>query len=89
MPKPLIVYAKKEGIRLFTHGDESDILPEHTLRSLLSTWQKQRWNGSGSDGSDESDEERWRPKWVVKYTAVARERGVVESKGYIVMASSL
>lgn len=26
------------------------------------------------------------PQWVVKYTAVVRDRGVIENKGYFAMA---
>lgn len=82
VPKPLILFAKREGIELLTHNDCTDILPTGTLRQLL---------GSGEEGmgvlSDEyaggeglrGDVE---PQWVVKYTAVVRDRGVVENKGY-------
>ena len=64
MPKDLILYAKSNDIKLFTHGDASDILPATTSKDILKTEQK--------------------PGWVCKYTAVAKSRGVIETKGYLV-----
>lgn len=64
MPKDLITYAKNNEIKLFTHGDASNILPASTTQEILQTDQV--------------------PGWVCKYTAVAKSRGVIESKGYLV-----
>ncbi|KAF2851615.1 glutamate-cysteine ligase-like protein regulatory subunit [Plenodomus tracheiphilus IPT5] len=85
VPKPLILYAKQQQIELLTHNDCTNILPRGTLRQLL---------GSGQDGcsvlAGEGNEEGLRgnvePQWVVKYTAVVKDRGVVESKGYFAAA---
>lgn len=72
VPKPLILFAKQEGIDLLTHNDCTDILPADTLRGVL---------------VDEfgllTEEREVVPQWVVKYTAVIRSRGVVENKGYV------
>lgn len=70
-PRDLILYAKKLHIKLFTHGDCSDILPTETLREVLS-------------GAKDAKAETVKPLWVCKYTAVASSRGVVENKGYLV-----
>lgn len=73
MPRDLVSYAKAEGIKLYTHGDASDILPQQTLTDLL------------ADARDPTaGQVDWRPRWVCKYTAVVKSRGVVESKGYVV-----
>ena len=85
VPKPLILYAKQQQIELLTHNDCTNILPRGTLRQLL---------GSGQDGcgvlAGEGNEAGLRgnvePQWVVKYTAVVKDRGVVESKGYFAAA---
>ena len=86
VPKSLILYAKQEKIELLTHNDCTNILPKGTIRELL---------GSGENGihllSDvEDNPERLygevEPQWVVKYTAVVRDRGVIENKGYFAMA---
>ncbi|KAF8253920.1 hypothetical protein K440DRAFT_618446 [Wilcoxina mikolae CBS 423.85] len=75
VPKPLILFAKQEGIELLTHNDCTDVLPADTLQGVLVD--EFGLLGKGKKVS---------PMWVVKYTAVIRSRGVVENKGYIAMA---
>jgi glutamate--cysteine ligase regulatory subunit len=89
VPRPLIDLAKEEGIELLTHNDCTDILPRGTIRELL---------GSGEKGAGllvERDSLKQSPgalvgnivpQWVVKYTAVVKDRGVVENKGYFAVA---
>jgi len=91
VPKSLIMYAKENQIELLTHSDCMDILPPGTTRELL---------GPGKDGAgiiaahpdvraDESEpglKGDIEPQWVVKYTAVVKNRGVVENKGYFAVA---
>jgi len=87
VPKPLILYAKQKQIELLTHNDCTNVLPRGTLREIL---------GSGGKGvgvlAGEGDEDVERlkgdvePQWVVKYTAVVKDRGVVENKGYFAVA---
>ena len=85
VPKPLILYAKQQQIELLTHNDCTNILPRGTLRQIL---------GSGENGSGvlagESNKDGLKgdvsPQWVVKYTAVVKDRGVVENKGYFAVA---
>lgn len=89
VPKTLILYAKDKDIELLTHNDCMDILPCGTTRELL---------GPGQDGAhilaskaDAPDSEpglkgNIEPQWVVKYTAVVKDRGVVENKGYYAVA---
>jgi glutamate--cysteine ligase regulatory subunit len=85
VPRPLIMYAKQEGIELLTHSDCTNILPRGTLRELLGDGE----NGVGvlrDDGQGEGLRGDVVPQWVVKYTAVVRDRGIVESKGYFAVA---
>ena len=89
VPKPLILYAKENKIELLTHNDCTDILPPGTTRELL---------GSGEHGAGvlaatpeaDDDDERLKgdiePQWVIKYTAVVKDRGVIENKGYFAVA---
>ena len=89
VPRSLMAFAKREHIELLTHNDCTDILPSGTLRDLL---------GGGPDGvgflanpasiatSTEALVGEVEPQWVVKYTAVVRDRGVVENKGYFAAA---
>lgn len=89
VPKTLIMYAKEKKIELLTHNDCMDILPCGTTRELL---------GPGEGGAhiiastaDAPDSEpglkgNIEPQWVIKYTAVVKDRGVVENKGYFAMA---
>ncbi|KAH0537682.1 hypothetical protein FGG08_005547 [Glutinoglossum americanum] len=90
VPKPLIVYAKREGIELLTHNDCTNILPTGTLRELLGSDEKgagvlaesREVSATGREGLIGEVE----PQFVVKYTAVVKERGVVENKGYFAVA---
>lgn len=86
VPKSLILYAKEQNIELLTHNDCTNILPRGTVREVL---------GSGGKGAAvliEPDEcsdglkGEIEPQWVVKYTAVVRDRGVIENKGYFAAA---
>lgn len=86
VPKSLILYAKQEKINLLTHNDCMNILPVGTLRELLGSGEKGAGIlASSPDGNDgiSGDVE---PQWVVKYTAVIKDRGVVENKGYFAVA---
>lgn len=86
VPKSLILYAKSEKIELLTHNDCTNILPRGTVRELLGSGEK----GAGVLADPEAVSEGLRgdvePQWVVKYTAVVRDRGVIEYKGYYAMA---
>ena len=85
VPKPLILYAKQQQVELLTHNDCTNILPRGTLRQIL---------GHGDHGARVLASEHSKdglqgdvaPQWVVKYTAVVKDRGVVENKGYFAVA---
>lgn len=82
VPPPLTKLAKEEGIELLAHSDCIDILPEGTLRELLG----QGLGGAGILADPETGAGGLKgdlaPQWVAKYTAVVRDRGVIENKGY-------
>ena len=86
VPKSLILYAKQEKIELLTHNDCTNVLPSGTVRELLGTGEK----GAGVLAGSKADPDRLKgdvkPQWVAKYTAVVRDRGVIENKGYFAMA---
>lgn len=87
VPPPLIKLAKEEGIELLVHSDTTDILSKGTLRELLG----QGLQGAGiladpESGSSQGLKGDLTPQWVVKYTAVVRDRGVIENKGYFASA---
>jgi glutamate--cysteine ligase regulatory subunit len=86
VPAPLISLAKKEGIELLTHNDCTNILPSGTLRELLG----QGVRGAGilaeSKRGIDGMKGDLQSQWVVKYTAVVHDRGVVENKGYFAEA---
>jgi glutamate--cysteine ligase regulatory subunit len=84
VPKPLILYAKQEEIKLLMHHDCTNILPKGTIRELLGT--SDGGVGVLTDDGGEGLKGDVEPQWVVKYTAVVRDRGVIESKGYFAMA---
>lgn len=86
VPQPLLKLAKREKIELLTHNDCTDILPSGTLRELLG----QGVRGAGILAESKRGIDGMKgdltPEWVVKYTAVVRDRGVIESKGYFAVA---
>ncbi|PGH23061.1 hypothetical protein AJ80_02834 [Polytolypa hystricis UAMH7299] len=87
VPKPLILFAKQENIELLTHNDCTDILPKGTTRDLLAKGEK----GAGilaatADAEDGGLKGEIETQWVVKYTAVVKDRGVIENKGYFALA---
>ncbi|KAH7050289.1 hypothetical protein B0J12DRAFT_710896 [Macrophomina phaseolina] len=86
VPKPLILYAKQEGIELLTHNDCTNILPSGTVRELLGPGEKGAGVLAGPEGSNDGLKGDVTPQWVVKYTAVVKDRGVVENKGYFAVA---
>ena len=91
VPKSLILYAKEQGIQLLTHNDCTNILPKGTIREILGEGEK-GFGVLAGGGSSEKDAPRGflkgevEPQWVVKYTAVITDRGVIENKGYFAMA---
>lgn len=82
VPPPLLKLAKDESIELLAHSDCIDILPKGTLRDLLGPG----LGGAGILADPETEtgglQGDLAPQWVVKYTAVVRDRGVIENKGY-------
>ena len=89
VPPPLTDLARAEGIELLTHSDCTDVLPSGTLRELLG----QGPGGAGVLADTDTDTDEGVvggpglrgdlvPQWVIKYTAVVRDRGVIENKGY-------
>ena len=86
VPAPLVQYAKQENIELLTHNDCTNILPSGTIRELLGNGEKGAGMLIDSEGRGEGLQGDIRPQWVTKYTAVIRDRGVIENKGYFAMA---
>ncbi|KAI9669915.1 MAG: hypothetical protein M1831_006951 [Alyxoria varia] len=88
VPKPLILFAKSERVELLTHNDCTNILPRGTVRELLDFGD----TGVGVLASKESSDEDQGlkgdvvPQWVIKFTAVVKNRGVIENKGYFALA---
>lgn len=68
-----------------THNDCTDVLPGGTVREILGGGERGVGvldDGKGGEGLKGDVE----PQFVVKYTAVVKDRGVVESKGYFAVA---
>ena len=86
VPKSLILFAKQEKVELLTHNDCTNVLPSGTLRELLGTGEKGAGVLAGPNDNSNGLKGNVEPQWVVKYTAVVRDRGVIENKGYFAMA---
>lgn len=99
VPPPLAKLAKEHGIELLVHSDCTDILPQGTLRELLGFGARGAGvlpdapadgHANGANGTNGAStpplQGELLPEWVVKYTAVVRDRGVIENKGYFASA---
>jgi glutamate--cysteine ligase regulatory subunit len=68
VPRDLLDFAKSEAIKLIPHMDEDNPLSKSALQDIL---------------NDLGVAEHVRQmRWIVKYTAVVKARGVVDNKGY-------
>ncbi|KAF8467224.1 hypothetical protein BDZ91DRAFT_136258 [Kalaharituber pfeilii] len=89
VPRELVAFAKREGVELLTHNDGGgEVLAREGAAEVVreaGIWGL--WTESGDKAMD-GDRKEYQvfPQWVVKYTAVVRDRGVVENKGYIAVA---
>lgn len=89
VPKTLILYAKENKIELLTHNDCTDVLPTGTTRELLGPGGRNAGVIAATADAGEADpglKGDIEPQWVVKYTAVVKDRGVIENKGYFALA---
>lgn len=102
VPKPLSTLAKTKSIELLVHNDAPNILPRGEIRALLDErgadilgplveklsvgHKRKRQDGHNGQIDAERMEGKVEPQWVVKYTAVVKNRGVVENKGYFACA---
>lgn len=82
VPPPLVKLAKEQGIELLVHNDSTDVLPKGTLRELLGQGPRGAGVLANGDPSSSGLKGDLTPQWVIKYTAVVRDRGVIENKGY-------
>lgn len=95
LPKQLMTLAKENAVELLVHNDCSNILPKGTIRDLLGCQAggarvlvdrpEASINDATVPGFSLSGDVQ--PQWVVKYTAVVKDRGVVENKGYFAGAT--
>ena len=89
VPESMMSFAKHESIELLTHNDCTNILPQGTVRELLGDGEKGAGVLAGPQTHNIGLHGDIRPEWVVKYTAVVRDRGVIENKGYFASAELL
>lgn len=80
VPPPLAKLAKEQNVELLVHSDCTDILPEGTLRELLGPQGAGLLADPATGNGGLSG--NLTPQWVIKYTAVVKNRGVIENKGY-------
>jgi len=86
VPPPLVKLAKEQGIELLVHSDCTDILSKGTLRDLLGQGLGRAGLLADPETGGDGLKGDLAPRWVVKYTAVVRDRGVIENKGYFACA---
>jgi len=67
VPSDLLDFSMAAGIKLMPHMDDDNPLPKDTLQQVLRELKVH--------------EKVEKMRWVVKYTAVVKQRGVIENKG--------
>jgi glutamate--cysteine ligase regulatory subunit len=70
VPHDLLQFANRELIKLMPHMDEDNPLSKELLQKVL-------------DADLDVPVKLASMRWVVKYTVVAKERGVIANKGYL------
>jgi glutamate--cysteine ligase regulatory subunit len=73
IPPDLVKYSKESDIRLYSHNDDSGILPKEVFVQSL--------EGAGVAKDVAST---WEPVWAVKYTSQIKTRNVLGHRGFIV-----
>lgn len=76
--------ARLEKIELLTHRDSRNMLQNFSLSEILKQDNEDTNLSSHNDQSLDNVNNILSSKWVAKYTAVVRDRGVIEYKGYFV-----
>jgi glutamate--cysteine ligase regulatory subunit len=91
LPECLMQVAKREQVQVLTHSD--DLGTKQQLIGLLKEFEDrlplpQGFGQKTGEGGDVA-ESVLRVDWVLKYTILIRDRGLVADKGYIVAATFL
>uniref|UniRef100_UPI00398F58DD glutamate--cysteine ligase regulatory subunit-like isoform X2 n=1 Tax=Pristiophorus japonicus TaxID=55135 RepID=UPI00398F58DD len=74
IPPDLAAFANKNNIKLLTHNDPIDILPVGSFQEAL------------RDSLRDPHAHQWEPRWILRYSAIIKHRGIIKSKGYVVHA---
>lgn len=75
VPDDLVEFSELYDIELLSHDDSIDMLPKKSFQNIM----EDKFPNSTSAS-------QWLPSYVVRYSAIAKYRGIVRSKGYIVEA---
>ena len=78
IPPELSAYAEQQNIRLVTHNDNKDIMPEGVFNQI-----KQQASGHCKLG----DLDQWKRRYAARYTIINRVKGLVSKRGYILATS--
>ncbi|XP_045206584.2 glutamate--cysteine ligase regulatory subunit-like [Mercenaria mercenaria] len=74
MPKDLVEYAKQKDIQLLTHNDPRTVFSSETLQEVI------------RENSTEKDSGNWDALWVLRYSVLIKDRGIIKAKGYLLKA---
>ncbi|XP_022085299.1 glutamate--cysteine ligase regulatory subunit-like isoform X2 [Acanthaster planci] len=75
IPPALKEFANENTIQLVSHSDSDDVLPPEVFQEVLR-----------GHYPEQADWASWHPSWVLRYTALIKNRGIITTKGYIVRA---
>lgn len=78
----LAEYCKEENVLLVAHNDQKDILPERCLPTLLGEFE-------GRVPHPMSSYKKLEPVWLLKYTVLIRDRGVLADKGFVLFCKTV
>lgn len=78
----LAEYCKEENILLVAHNDQKDILPDRCLPTLLGEFE-------GRIPHAMMPNQKLEPVWLLKYTVLIRDRGILADKGFVLFCKTV
>lgn len=73
IPPEMSEFAKQNNIRLLTHNDPRDVLNKDKVCELF--------------GCKNVEKNNWQRKWLIRYSIISRNKGIIQTKGYILFVA--
>ncbi|RWS29287.1 Glutamate--cysteine ligase regulatory subunit-like protein [Leptotrombidium deliense] len=74
IPPEMTAFANENNVKLLTHNDPRDFVPLEKFKEVLTK-------------CEVNDVNNWHREWIARYAVLLKGKGIVQNKGYILMAS--